>query len=71
MATVNDPSARPEDFALEELDEAWDELDKQLQREKEQQGAVDIDGGEILEGKVYDFDELEKIEDSIWTNLVW
>jgi hypothetical protein len=54
--------AQPEDVTLDELDEAFDELDKQLQIEKEHQLVADIDGGEVLEGEVYDFAELEKID---------
>jgi hypothetical protein len=53
----DDIYAQPEDFTLDELDEAWDELEKQLQKEKEQQLVVDNDGGEV-----YDFAELEKID---------
>ncbi|KAF8227155.1 hypothetical protein L208DRAFT_330500 [Tricholoma matsutake] len=49
-------------ITLDELDEAFDELDKQLQIEKEHQLEADIDGGEVLEGEVYDFAELEKID---------
>jgi len=58
----DDILAQPEDVTLDELDEAFDELDKQLQIEKEHQLEADIDGGEVLEGEVYDFAELEKID---------
>jgi hypothetical protein len=47
--------AQPEDFTL-------DELDKQLQKEKEQQLVVDNDRGKVLEGEVYDLAELEKFD---------
>ena len=43
----DDIFVQPEDVTLE-LDEAFDELDKQLQNEKEHQLVADIDRGEVL-----------------------
>ena len=58
----DDIFAQPEDVTLYELDEPFDEFDKQLQIEKEHQLVADINGGEVLEGEVYDFAELEKFD---------
>jgi hypothetical protein len=58
----DDIFAQPEDVTLDELDEAFDGFDKQLQIEKEHQLMADINRGEVLEGEVYDFAERKKID---------
>ncbi|KAG1775271.1 hypothetical protein EV702DRAFT_955637, partial [Suillus placidus] len=50
----------PEDISVDEIDAEFDALEKQnvVERFKD----VDIDGLEILEGNVYNFDELARVE---------
>jgi hypothetical protein len=44
---------------LEEIEEAYAQLDKTLQTDGLDS---DVDGREVLEGKVYNFDELDRID---------
>ncbi|KAG2757766.1 hypothetical protein P692DRAFT_201858758 [Suillus brevipes Sb2] len=50
----------PEDISVDEIDAEFDALEKQNAIEKFKD--VDIDGLEILEGNVYNFDELARVE---------
>ncbi|KAH7925705.1 hypothetical protein BV22DRAFT_1010684, partial [Leucogyrophana mollusca] len=58
---TNDYLAGPESITEEELMEAFDELD----REKVNASATvtEVDGHEVLEGKVYDWKELEHVDE--------
>jgi hypothetical protein len=58
----DDLMASMEDMTLDELDEAWMQLEEQLQEEKNAATSTDPDGTEVLEGDVYNFTELDKID---------
>ena len=57
----NDLLADPEDVTLDDIDDAFNKLEDELRKEKEALMDQDVDGGEILEGQIYDFAELAKI----------
>jgi len=54
----DDYLAGPESISVDEIDAAFDEL------EKEKVAALhdDVDGGEVLEGEIYNFAELDQID---------
>lgn len=54
----------PESMTVEELEKAFDEFERELQESREAAEASGevVDGGEVLEGAVYDFDELERVD---------
>jgi hypothetical protein len=58
----DDLLAGPEGLTLDDIDAAFEELEDELRKEKEALGDQDVDGGEILEGGIYDFAELAKID---------
>ena len=60
----DDLMAGLEDMTLNELDEAFMQLDKQLWEEKRATTSADPDGTEVLKGDVYDFTELDIIGSS-------
>jgi hypothetical protein len=51
----------PEDFDLDELDKEFDEFEKQLKEHP----LPDVDGAEVLNGEVYDFDELDQVNQGV------
>ncbi|KAG1860219.1 hypothetical protein DFJ58DRAFT_701464 [Suillus subalutaceus] len=57
---IDDLLAGPEDISVDEIDAEFDALEKQDVVESFED--VDIDGLEILEGNVYNFDELARVE---------
>ena len=57
----DDLLANLEDVTLDDIDDAFDKLEDELQKEKAALMDQDVDGGEILEGQIYDFAELAKI----------
>jgi hypothetical protein len=59
--TSNDFFDDPEDFDLDELDKEFDEFEKQLKEHP----LPDVDGAEVLNGKVYDFDELDWVNQGV------
>lgn len=59
--TSDDVLAGPESIRLDEIDATFDELEKDKQSAKE----VDPDGVEVLEGEIYAFNELDKIDEGI------
>ncbi|KAF8521267.1 hypothetical protein BU17DRAFT_88214 [Hysterangium stoloniferum] len=63
-----DVLAGPEDISLDEFDTAFDELDKTI--EAEHRGEEFLPGEGILNGKVYDFEELAKVDNGEVPTLV-
>ena len=57
----DDLLAGPEGLTLDDTG-AVEELENESRKERETFGDQDIDGGEILEGGIYDFAELAKID---------
>ena len=57
----NNLLADPVDVTLNDIDDAFNKLEDELWKEKEALMDQDVDGGEILEGQIYDFTELAKI----------
>ncbi|KAI5982193.1 ribonuclease H-like domain-containing protein [Pisolithus albus] len=51
----------PESITDEELMEAFDKLDRE-KAEGVQPGDIELDGNEVLEGQIYDFEELDAID---------
>lgn len=51
----------PESITDEELMEAFDKLDQE-KAEGVQPGDIELDGHEVLEGQIYDFEELDAID---------
>ena len=49
-------------MTLDDIDTTFEELENELQKEKEALGDQDIDGGDILEIGIYDLAELAKID---------
>ena len=58
---INDDLAGPESISLDEIDEAF----ALLECEKEAMERVPGDGNEVLEGQVYDFAELEHVDQGL------
>ena len=56
----NDLLAGPETIDLDEIDAAFDELEKEIATQKAADN--DVDGAEVLEGSVYSFEELDRID---------
>jgi hypothetical protein len=53
--------AGPERLTLDDIDDAFNKLEDELRKEKELMLDQEVDGEEILEGQIYDFEELAKI----------
>jgi hypothetical protein len=51
----------PESLTLDDINDAFDKLEDELWKEKELMLDQEIGGGEILEGQIYNFEELAKI----------
>ena len=56
----DDLLSSPKDVSLDDIDDAFN-IEDELQKEKEVLMDQDADGGEILEGQIYAFAELAKI----------
>jgi hypothetical protein len=56
---LDDFLAGPESIGLDEIDEVFDALEK----EKQASQAHDVDGAEVLQGGVYNFEELDHIDE--------
>ena len=50
-----------EDFSLDELEKEFVEFEKQLKKHL----LPDVDGTEVLDGEVYDFDELDQVHQCV------
>ena len=57
----DDYLAGPESISVDEIDTAFDELEK----EKVAAPHNDVDGGEVLEGEIYNFAELDRIDEGL------
>ena len=51
----------PESISLDEIDAAFEGLGK----EKDASWRLNVDGADVLEGEVYSFDELDRIDDNL------
>jgi hypothetical protein len=58
----DDYLAGPESIDLDEIDAAFDELEKE---KAASHGVVDADGKEVLEGDIYSFAELDRIDEGL------
>ena len=63
-STTDDSLDGPESLSIADLDHALEEFEKELQAERTPESQPP-DGEEVLQGKVYDFTELEKVDQGI------
>ena len=61
-ASNDDLLEGPESITPEDFDVAFDELDQRLKETPKDSEMVSEDGQEALEGQVYDFEELERVD---------
>ena len=61
-ASNDDLLEGPESITPEDFDAAFDELDQRLKETPKDSEMVSEDGQEVLEGQVYDFEELERVD---------
>jgi hypothetical protein len=61
-ASNDDSLEGPESITPEDFDAAFDKLDQRLKEAPRNLEMVSEDGQEVLEGQVYDFEELERID---------